>query len=423
MSERLRRGLQILLPGFKSQSVLHYSILAQIMNSEEIPALINWGFVMPQLNSNIDKVGTGFAAFLSPPGPEVIRFTVGQPDFDTPAKIVDSAKAALDRGETAYTRTQGSPELCSAVSNHLSKHHIDIDSKNIIVAPGCKQAVLYAMMATLDPGDEILLLAPAWPSYDGMLKLIGAVPVHVPVKRDNYHPDFDALEAAITPKTKAIMVNSPNNPTGAVYYPEEIERLVSLAVKHDLWIIDDMIYATLVWADYGYTSPANFAGGKERTITVGGWSKGWAMTGWRLGWIGGCTEVANAIKKINASAATHVATFLMPAAITALSLEEETQMMADSFKKRRDVVYQLLDALPGITVPKPEGAFYALCDITETGMTDIEFPNRALEEAKVQLIPGSLMEGGEGYVRISYATSMENIEEGVRRLSKWLNGL
>ena len=378
---------------------------------------------MPQLNSNIDKVGTGFAAFLSPPGPEVIRFTVGQPDFDTPAKIVDSAKAALDRGETAYTRTQGSPELCAAVSNHLSKHHIDIDSKNIVVAPGCKQAVLYAMMATLDPGDEILLLAPAWPSYDGMLKLIGAVPVHVPVKRDNYHPDFDALEAAITPKTKAIMVNSPNNPTGAVYYPKEIERLVALAVKHDLWIIDDMIYATLVWADYGYTSPANFTGGKERTITVGGWSKGWAMTGWRLGWIGGCTKVANAIKKINASAATHVATFLMPAAITALSLEEETQMMADSFKERRDVVYQLLDALPGVTVPKPEGAFYALCDITETGMTDIEFANRALEEAKVQLIPGSLMEGGEGYVRISYATSMENIEEGVRRLSKWLNGL
>tara|TARA_B100001540_G_scaffold109117_1_gene97930 strand:- start:307 stop:1443 length:1137 start_codon:yes stop_codon:yes gene_type:complete len=378
---------------------------------------------MPQLNNNIDKVGTGFAAFLSPPGPEVIRFTVGQPDFDTPAKIVDSAKAALDRGETAYTRTQGSPELCAAVSNHLSTHNIDIDSENIVVAPGCKQAVLYAMMATLDPGDEVLLLAPAWPSYDGMLKLIGAVPIHVPVKRDNYHPDFDALEAAITSKTKAIMINSPNNPTGAVYYPEEIERLVALSVKHDLWIIDDMIYATLVWADYGYTSPANFPGGKERTITVGGWSKGWAMTGWRLGWIGGCTEVANAVKKINASAATHVATFLMPAAITALSLEEETQMMADSFEKRRDVVYRLLDALPGITVPKPEGAFYALCDITETGMTDIEFANRALEEAKVQLIPGSLMEGGEGYVRISYATSMENIEEGVRRLSKWLNGL
>jgi aspartate/methionine/tyrosine aminotransferase len=148
------------------------------------------------------------------------------------------------------------------------------------------------MMATLDPGDEVLLLAPAWPSYDGMLKLIGAVPVHVPVRRDNYHPDFDALEKAVTSNTKAIMINSPNNPTGAVYTPEEIELLVKLAVKHDLWIIDDMIYATLVWADYGYTSPASIEGGKERTITIGGWSKGWAMTGWRLGWAGGSKQIA-----------------------------------------------------------------------------------------------------------------------------------
>ena len=378
---------------------------------------------MPKLNVNIDKVGTGFASFLSPPGPEVIRFTVGQPDFDTPSKIVDSAKASLDRGETAYTRTQGSPELCQAVSEHLTRHEINIDPDNIVVAPGCKQAVLYAMMATLDPGDEVLLLAPAWPSYDGMLKLIGAVPVHVPVKRDDYHPDFSALEAAVTPKTKAIMLNSPNNPTGAVYRPEEVEQLVALAVKHDLWIIDDMIYATLVWADYGYTSPTIFPGGSERTLTIGGWSKGWAMTGWRLGWIGCTSEVANAVKKINASAATHVATFLMPAAITALSLTEETQMMATSFKQRRDAIYQLLDELPGVSVPKPEGAFYALCDITGTGMTDIEFANRALQEAQVQLIPGSLMQGGEGFVRISYATSMENIEEGVRRLSEWLNNL
>ena len=378
---------------------------------------------MPQINKNINKVGTGFAAFLSPPSPDVIRFTVGQPDFATPDAVVESAKSALDRGETAYTRTQGSPELCQAVSDHLKGHEIDINAENIVVAPGCKQAVLYAMMATLDPGDEVLLLAPAWPSYDGMLKLIGAVPVHVPVRRDNYHPDFAALEKAVTPNTKAIMINSPNNPTGAEYTREEIEKLVNLAVKHDLWIIDDMIYATLVWADYGYTSPTSIEGGKERTITIGGWSKGWAMTGWRLGWAGGSKQVADAIKKINASAATHVPTFLMPAAITALSLSEETKMMQDSFHQRRDVIHKLLDNLPGITLPKPEGAFYALCDISQTGMTDIEFAQRALDEAKVQLIPGSLMEGGEGFIRISYATSMENIEEGVRRLNTWLSSI
>ena len=165
---------------------------------------------MPKINHNIQRVGTGFASFLSPPGPEVIRFTVGQPDFATPAKIVQSAKDSLDRGETAYTRTQGSPELCSAVSRHLDKHDITIPAQDIVIAPGCKQAVLYAMMATLNPDDEVLLLAPAWPSYDGMLKLLGAVPIHVPVNRENYHPNFENLENAVSSKTKAIIVNSPN---------------------------------------------------------------------------------------------------------------------------------------------------------------------------------------------------------------------
>ena len=377
---------------------------------------------MPQLNRNIANVGTGFAAFLTPPGPEVIRFTVGQPDFDTPLPIVESAKAALDRGETAYTRTQGTPEVCQAVATHLSDTHgIETDANDVLISPGCKQALLYAMMATLDAGDEVLLLSPAWPSYDGMLKLLGAVPIHVPVRRDNYHPDFDALEAAITNKTKAIMINSPNNPTGAVYTPQEIEQLVNLAIENDLWIVDDMIYATLVWQDYPYTSPATITGGAERTITLGGWSKGWAMTGWRLGWITGPSDAMSAVKKINASAATHVATFLMPAAITALELQQETAEMAKQFSERREVVHQLLCQLPGIVVPKPEGAFYALCDVTGTGMSDVEFATRALEEAQVQLIPGSLMEGGEGLVRISYATSMENIREGCRRLSVWLN--
>ena len=378
---------------------------------------------MPEINRSLEHVGIGFAAFLAPPGPEVIRFTVGQPDFDTPKPVVDEVKAALDRGETAYTRTQGSVELCEAVAKHLTKHDIAAVPDDVLVTPGCKQAVLYSLMATLDAGDEVLLLSPAWPSYDGMLKLLDCVPVHVPVKRDNYHPDFDALEAAVSSKTKAILLNSPNNPTGAVYNPEEIQRIVDFAIKHDLWILDDMIYATLVWTDYPYTSPASLEGGAERTITIGGWSKGWAMTGWRLGWITGPKRVMDGVKKINVSAATHVATFMMPAATVALSLETETAMMAASFKERRGLMHSLLSELPGVVVPKPEGAFYAFCDITGTGMDDLEFATRALEEANVQLIPGSLIEGGEGFVRISYATSTEDIHEGVRRLNEWLNSL
>jgi len=378
---------------------------------------------MPEINRSLEHVGIGFAAFLAPPGPEVIRFTVGQPDVDTPKPVIDEVKVALDRGETAYTRTQGSVELCEAVAKHLSKHDIAAVPDDVLVTPGCKQAVLYGLMATLDAGDEVLLLSPAWPSYDGMLKLLDCVPVHVPVKRDNYHPDFNALEAAVTSKTKAILLNSPNNPTGAVYEPEEIQRIVDFAIKHDLWILDDMIYATLVWTDYPYTSPASLEGGAERTITIGGWSKGWAMTGWRLGWITGPKQVMDGVKKINVSAATHVATFMMPAATVALTLEEETAMMAASFKERRGLMHSLLSELPGVVVPKPEGAFYAFCDITGTGMDDLEFATRALEEANVQLIPGSLIEGGEGFVRISYATSAEDIREGVRRLDVWLKSL
>ena len=375
---------------------------------------------MPEVNPVLAQVGSGFAAFLAPPGPEVVRFTVGQPDFDTPLPVVNEAKAALDRGETAYTRPQGSEAVCEAVQSHLAQFDIDVLAQNVVVTPGCKQALFYGMMAVLAPGDEALLLSPAWPSYDGMVRLTGALPVHVPVRRDNYHPDFDRLEAAVNENTKAIILNSPNNPTGAVYTPEETKRLVEFAVKHDLWILDDMIYSTLVWSDIGYTSPCAFKGGDERTITIGGWSKGWAMTGWRLGWIAGPTEVMNGVKTINVSAATHVPTFLMPAAAKALSLVDEVNVMKQSFAERRGIMHQGLASLPGFVVPEPEGAFYILCDITGTGMNDIEFAQQALEHAKVQVIPGSLMQGGEGLIRISYATSVDNIHEGIRRLREWL---
>lgn len=378
---------------------------------------------MPNLNSAFSQIGRGFAAFLAPPAPDVIRFTVGQPDFDTPEPVVDAAIHALKRGETTYTRSQGSETLCQAVSQHLSKFDINVDGKDVVISPGCKQALLYSMMAVIEPGDEVLLLAPAWPSYDGMVKLLGGVPIHVPVQRPDYHPDIEALRNAVTPKTKAIIINSPNNPTGAVYTSEEIKQIVDLAIDSDFWILDDMIYSTLVWGDHRYTSPTSFEGGAERTLTIGGWSKGWAMTGWRLGWITGPSEAMEAVKTCQASSATHVATFLMPAAEVALTLEEEISAMADSFAKRRLFFHKEVDSLPGVAAPIPEGAFYILADVSGTGMSDIEFARRALEEAKVQVIPGSLMIGGEDLIRLSYATSLEDLKEGIHRLRIWLNGI
>ena len=378
---------------------------------------------MPKISPAFSLIGRGFAAYLAPPSPDVVRFTVGQPDFDTPETVVQSAIDALQRGETAYTRSQGSVSLCEAVSKHLDTLGIDSNPDDVVITPGCKQALLYALMTTVTPGDEVLLLAPAWPSYDGMIRIFGGVPVHVPVSRPSYHPDFEALEASVTERTKAIMLNSPNNPTGAVYTPEEIEKIAAFAEKHDLWIVDDMIYSTLVWTKHDYTSPINSPGGENRTITIGGWSKGWAMTGWRMGWITGPTGFMEAVKTCQTSAATHIPTFLMPAGEVALELKEETAEMAKSFAHRRTVMHEGLNSLPGVTAPEPEGAFYILADITGTGMTDIQFADRALSEARVQVIPGSLMKGGEGLIRLSYATSLENIHEGIGRLKQWISSI
>tara|TARA_B100000003_G_scaffold72203_1_gene64804 strand:- start:367 stop:1500 length:1134 start_codon:yes stop_codon:yes gene_type:complete len=375
---------------------------------------------MPSVNSNIGDIGRGFAAFLAPPPEDVIRFTVGQPDFRTPQSVVDTAKKALDDGLHGYTRSQGSEEVCDAVATHLSKYGLNVDPLDVVISPGCKQSLLYAMMTCLNPGDEVILFSPAWPSYDGMLKLIGAVPIHVPVHRGNYHPDIEATRSAITEKTKAIIINSPNNPTGAVYHPDEIEELVQIANEFDLWIFDDMIYSDLVYCEHPYVSPATFEGGHERTLTIGGWSKIWAMTGWRLGWITGPKEVMEGVKTCQASSASHVPTFLMGSGKVALELTDEPRMFYEAFAERRNVFHALLEELPGVKAPKPEGAFYILIDITGTGMDDIEFATRALEEAKVQVIPGSLMPGGEGLIRLSYGTGLEQIKEGCRRLKNWL---
>ena len=375
---------------------------------------------MPSINNNIGNIGRGFAAFLAPPPEDVVRFTVGQPDFRTPKSVVETAKNDLDNGLHGYTRSQGSEEVCQSVATHLQKYGLETDPIDVVISPGCKQALLYAMMTCLNPGDEVILFSPAWPSYDGMLKLIGAVPVHVPVHRENYHPDLDATRKAITDKTKAIVINSPNNPTGAVYHPDEIEELVKMANEFDLWIFDDMIYSDLVYCEHPYVSPATFEGGNERTLTIGGWSKIWAMTGWRLGWITGPREVMEGVKTCQASSASHVPTFLMNSGKVALELEEEPKMFYEAFAERREVFHSLLEEIPGIKAPKPEGAFYILIDITETGMDDIEFATRALEEAKVQVIPGSLMPNGEGLIRLSYGTGLDEIKEGCRRLKNWL---
>ncbi len=375
---------------------------------------------MPRISSRYEGLGVGFAPYLQPPGPGVVRWTVGEPGFDTPDEVIEEAIAALKDGETKYTRGAGSMELCQAVSDYLSKHHgIDVGAEDVVITPGAKQALLYSFLMTTMPGDEAILLAPAWASYEPMLKLIGAVPVNVPVHRDNFHPNMDAIRGAITDKTRMILINSPCNPTGAVFTPEELQEIVDIAVEHDLWIVSDEIYARLVWMDYPHVSPYALPGGEDRTLIVNGWSKSWAMTGMRLGFLTGPSDAMKSGVKSQANSASHVPTFLMRAAAVALDCDDSVEMFNSEYVKRREIMTDGLSEIPGLRVVEPEGAFYVFVDVTGTGMTDIEFADGALE-AGVQLIPASLITGGDGFVRISYAADEEAIHEGLRRLKAWL---
>jgi len=375
---------------------------------------------MPEISSRFEGLGVGFAPYLQPPGPEVVRWTVGEPGFSTPDEILNAAIKELEEGNTKYTRGAGSMELCQAVADYLSKHHdIVVTAEDVVVTPGAKQAMLYSFLITTMPGDEAILLAPSWASYEPMLEFIGAVPVHVPVRKEDFHPDLQAIRDAVTDKTRMILLNSPCNPTGAVFTPDEIQGILDIAIEHDLWIVSDEIYSRMVWVDWPHVSPAALPGGKERTIVVNGWSKSWAMTGMRLGFLTGPRNAVKAAVKSQANSASHVPTFMMEAARVALSCDDSVMEFNLEYRKRRVMMRDGLSALPGIRVVEPEGAFYIFADVTGTGMSDTEFADGALE-AGVQLIPASLVTDGEGFIRVSYATGEEAIEEGLGRLRNWL---
>ena len=375
---------------------------------------------MPDISARFEGLGVGFAPYLQPPGPEIVRWTVGEPGFATPKEILDVAIGELEAGNTKYTRGAGSMELCQGVADYLSKHHeIEVSAEDVVVTPGAKQAMLYSFLITTMPGDEVILLAPSWASYEPMLEFIGAKPVHVPVRKDNFHPDLAAIREAVTDKTRMILLNSPCNPTGAVFTPDEIRGILEIAVDNDLWIVSDEIYSRMVWVDWPHVSPASLPGGMERTIVVNGWSKSWAMTGMRLGFLTGPPNAVKAAIKSQANSASHVPTFMMEAARVALSCDSSVEEFNLEYKKRREIMKNGLSELPGVRVIEPEGAFYIFADITGTGMTDTEFADGALE-AGVQLIPASLITGGEGFIRVSYATNEDAIHEGLSRLRSWL---
>ncbi|WP_407643407.1 aminotransferase [Cytobacillus dafuensis] len=356
----------------------------------------------------------------------VISLGVGEPDFVTPWSVREAAILSMEQGYTSYSANAGFLELREEIA-HYMKNQFDVaysPSSEIIVTVGASQAIDIAMRAILDPGDEVIIIEPSYVSYAPMVELAGGVPVFVQTFKEN---DFkilpSQLEEVITEKTKAIILCSPNNPTGSMLNKKELEDFAQIAEKYDLLVVADEIYAELVY-DEVYTSLPSIHGMKERTILISGFSKGFAMTGWRLGFICAPVELSQAMLKIHQYAIMCAPTMAQFAAIEALKNgRSDVDEMVKSYRRRRNYIVQSFNEI-GLTCHSPGGAFYAFPSIESTGLSSEQFAERLLMEEAVAVVPGNVFgESGEGHIRCSYATSLEQLQEAVKRMKRFIEKL
>ena len=360
-------------------------------------------------------------------GHDVISLSLGEPDFDTPDHIKEAAKKALDEGFTKYTPVPGIPELRKAIQNKFKRdNNLDFDLNQIVVSNGAKQSIANLCLALLDEDDEAVILAPFWVSYSAIVKIGGGVPVVVAAGiEDDYKVSAQQLEDAITDRTKIVIFSSPCNPTGSVYTAEELEGIANVVAKHeDIFIISDEIYEYINFSEK-HVSIGTFEQVKDRTITINGFSKGFAMTGWRLGYIGAPDWIAAACAKIQGQFTSGANAFGQKAAAYALEADlTPTHKMRAAFMKRRDMVIELLSAIPGVKVNHPKGAFYIFPDISDFfGKTDgnmtinnsDDFCEYLLHNAHVAVVTGSAFGAGNCF-RISYAASEDTLREAIRRM-------
>lgn len=372
----------------------------------------------PSLTLAIDSKAKAMRA----EGIDVCGFGAGEPDFDTPEHIKEAAIKALQEGFTKYTPSAGLPELRTAISEKYAKDNsLDYKPSQVIVSNGAKQSCYNAILACCEPGDEVIIPAPYWLSYPDMVRLVGAEPVIVQTKASNsYKMTAEEFENAMTPRTKMVIINSPGNPTGSVYTREELEALVEVALTEDIFILADEIYEKLIYDDASHVSVASLS--KEAydlTITVNGFSKAYAMTGWRLGYLGAPEEIAKVIDSLQSHSTSGPNSFAQKGAVAALKGSQQCVTdMRDEFNVRREYMYERLAAIPNLSTVKPLGAFYMLADISKFGLSSTNFADRLLSKAEVAVVPGIAF-GDDKTVRLSYATDLETIKTGLDRIEQF----
>ena len=353
---------------------------------------------------------------------DMISFTIGEPDFPTPPNIVEAAVRALREGKTKYAPNAGIPELRQAIARDIKKNYgVEYNSETeIVITPSGMDTLRLAAQALLDDDQEMIVNDPCWSNHS---KMAHGKPVFVPLKEENnFAYSIEDLEAAVTEKTKVILLNYPNNPTGAVISYEDLTAFCDFCKRHDLIVISDEVYHKIIFDGLKFYSPAMIEGMKERVIISQSFSKTYAMTGWRLAYAAGPADLIEAIGRLNENSISCVNTVVQWAGVEALTgTTEYVDAMVAEFQRRRDIVYQGINEIPGLSCVKPQGAFYAFVNIKGTGLTSAEFSNRLLEEKHVGTVPGTGFGiSGEGFVRLSYATSTENIREGLRRMGEFV---
>lgn len=356
----------------------------------------------------------------------VISFALGEPDFTAPQHVIDATVASLQRGETHYTPNAGIPALRQAVSDLYKRRGLDYKPSEVLIGAGAISMLNLACTAMLDIGDEVLVPDPGWANYVGLMMQVGAVPVPIHLKEENgFMYDVADLQAALTPKTKMILLNSPSNPTGGVASADNLRQIADFAKANDLYILTDEIYRELLWDDEPYTSIASFPGMKERTVVVDGFSKTYAMTGMRLAWAVAPEEVIVVMTKLLENVLSSVNEGMQWGGVAALNGSQEcVEEMKRQYRRRREIIVGGLNDMKGVSCLMPKGAFYAFPNISKLGIPSREFAMRLLKEKHVVVVPGTgFGDGGEGFVRLAYATSEDNIREGLRRMKEFVESL